>query len=241
MITYFASDLHLPPTASPLRDIFRDFLKGPARQAGALYILGDLFEYWVGDDAGLQNYAEEVQALSALTASGVPVYFQHGNRDFLVGKTFAARTGVQLLPDPYRLDLAGTQTLLSHGDPFCTADVSYQRWRRFSRKPLIQGIYLALPLALRRRIAGSLRSHSDAPKQYKPEDIMDVDIDAIHAAFRRHAVSWMIHGHTHRPAEHDYKIDDRKCQRIVLADWRPGRYEVLRADPTGIQRVTLHE
>lgn len=239
MITYFISDLHLPPAASPLRDIFQSFLKGHAREAGALYILGDLFEYWIGDDAGLRDYAEEVQALSALTASGVAVYFQHGNRDFLVGKTFEARTGVKLLTEPYLLDLSSQQTLLSHGDLFCTGDVSYQRWRRFSRSPLVQGIYLALPLSLRRRIVGSVRAQSDTQKQYKPEDIMDVSIEAIRTAFQRHGVNRMIHGHTHRPAEHDYEIEGRKCQRIVLADWRPERCEVLRVDTAGIQRVKL--
>lgn len=236
---YFISDLHLPTGPSKLRRVFRKFLEGPARQAQALYILGDLFEYWIGDDAGLQDYAEEVQALSALTASGIAVYFQHGNRDLLVGKTFAARTGVQLLPDPYRFDLEGEPVLLSHGDPFCTADVSYQRWRRFSRNPLVQGIYGALPLSLRRYIAGSIRSQSDSQKQTKPEDIMDVSNEAIHAAFQQHGVERMIHGHTHRPAEHRHHVHGRDCQRIVLADWRMERCEALRVDRHGFQRVEL--
>lgn len=239
MITYLLSDLHLPPGPSKLRQVFRKFLEGRARQAAAIYILGDLFEYWIGDDAGLQDYAEEVQALSALTASGVAVYFQHGNRDFLVGKAFEARTGVQLLADLHLLDLSGKQVLLSHGDLFCTDDVSYQRWRRFSRSPLVQGIYLALPLSLRRRIAGSVRAQSDAQKQYKPEDIMDVSDPSIRAAFEQHGVERMIHGHTHRPAEHDYVAGGRKCQRVVLADWRQERCEVLRVDETGIQRINL--
>ncbi len=239
MLTYFISDLHLPPGPSKLRQVFRKFLEGQAREAGALYILGDLFEYWIGDDAGMQDYAEDVQALSTLTAAGVPVYFQHGNRDFLVGKAFCARTGVQLLPDPYRFDLAGSPALLSHGDPFCTADLGYQRWRRFSRNPLVQGIYLMLPLALRRRIAGRVRSQSDSQKQYKPEDIMDVSVEAIHAAFLRHGVSLLIHGHTHRPAEHRHEVNGRASQRIVLADWRPERCEALRVDIAGIQRIEL--
>lgn len=239
MITYLLSDLHLPTGPSKLRQVFRKFLEGRAREAAAVHILGDLFEYWIGDDAGLQDYGEETQALSALTASGVAVYFQHGNRDFLVGKTFQARTGVQLLPDPYRLNLASKSTLLSHGDLFCTDDVSYQRWRRFSRSPLTQGIYLALPLSLRRRIAGSVRAQSDAQKQYKPEDIMDVSIEAIRAAFQRHGVDRMIHGHTHRPAEHDYEVEGQKRQRIVLADWRPERCEVLRVTDAGIERIAL--
>lgn len=236
---YFVSDLHLPLGPSNLRQVFHKFLEGAARQASALYILGDLFEVWIGDDAGMQDYAAEVQALSALTASGVPVYFQHGNRDFLVGKTFAARTGVQLLPDPYHFDLLGTPALLSHGDPYCTADAGYQRWRRFARNSLVQGTYLALPISLRRRIAGGVRSQSGTRKQYKPEDIMDVSVEAICAAFRRHGASVMIHGHTHRPAEHRHAVDGRKNQRIVLADWRPERCEALRVDSAGIQRVEL--
>ena len=237
--TLFISDLHLPVAASPLREAFAKFLAGPARAAQALYILGELFEVWIGDDAGLREYSAERACLHALTAAGIPVFFQHGNRDFLVGHDFAAATGVQLLPDPLRLDLHGVPTLVSHGDLFCTDDLGYQRWRRFSRRPAAQAVYRALPLSWRERIAGGIRANSDAGKQTKTVEIMDVNDAAIRAAFRQHGARRLIHGHTHRPADHDYDIDGKPCRRHVLADWHPGRCEALRVDASGVQRVPI--
>lgn len=211
------------------------FLAGPARTARRVFILGDLFEVWIGDDSGLRDYAMEVEALRALVRYGVPVHFQHGNRDFLVGRAFAAATGVQMMTDPVVMDLEGQATLLSHGDIFCSDDVGYQRWRRFSRNKLAQWIFRQLPQERRRRIAGSVRGKSDAGKQMKAESIMDVNADAIAAAFRQYSVTRLIHGHTHRPAEH------ATCegQRIVLADWRLERMEYLRADNSGCRRLLL--
>jgi UDP-2,3-diacylglucosamine hydrolase len=235
----FISDLHLPVSSSPLRETFAKFLAGPARDCQALYILGDLFEVWIGDDAGLREYSVERSCLRALTGAGVPVYFQHGNRDFLVGREFAAATGVTLLADPVTLDLGGVPTLVSHGDVWCTDDVGYQRWRRFSRRPSVQAVYRALPLPLRERIAGGIRATSDSDKQAKPAAIMDVNDDAIRDAFRRHGTPRMIHGHTHRPAEHRYEIDGRACVRHVLSDWRPGHCEAIAVDAAGIRRVPL--
>ena len=237
--TLFVSDLHLPPAASSLRDRFAQFLAGPARAASALYILGDLFEVWIGDDAGLAEYGVERACLRALTKAGVPVYFQHGNRDFLVGAQFAAATGVQLLPDPLKLELGGVPTLISHGDQWCTDDAGYQRWRRFSRNGVVQAVYRAMPRAWRERFAGAVRSHSDEGKQYKPTDIMDVSDAAIRAAFQAHGVTRMIHGHTHRPAAHDYDVGGRACQRLVLADWHDDRCEALRVDDSGARRVPI--
>jgi UDP-2,3-diacylglucosamine hydrolase len=237
--TLFVADLHLPAEASPLRDRFAQFLAGPARAASALYILGDLFEVWIGDDAGLAEYGVERACLRALTKAGVPVYFQHGNRDFLVGTQFAAATGVQLLPDPVKLELGGVPTLVSHGDQWCTDDTGYQRWRRFSRNGAVQAIYGALPRSWRERFAGAVRSHSDEGKQYKPADIMDVNDGAIRAAFEAHGVTRIIHGHTHRPATHDYAIAGRTCQRFVLADWHEDRSEALRVDEAGVSRVNV--
>ncbi len=223
--------------ASPLREAFARFLAGPARQAGALYILGDLFEVWIGDDAGLHEYSAERSCLRALTGAGVPVFFQHGNRDFLVGRDFAAATGVKLLPDPLVLDLHGGPTLISHGDLYCTDDVRYQRWRRFSRRPATQALFRVLPRSSRERIAGSVRADSAAHKQATAADIMDVNDGAIREAFRAHGVARMIHGHTHRPATHEYSIDGRACRRHVLADWHPGRCQALRVDASGVQTV----
>lgn len=237
--TLLISDLHLPVAASPLREAFARFLAGPARAAAALYILGDLFEVWVGDDAGLREYSAERACLRALTGAGVPVFFQHGNRDFLVGRDFAAATGVQILPDPLVVPLGGVPTVLSHGDAWCTDDLAYQRWRRFSRRPAAQAVYRALPLAWRERIAGGIRDKSDHDKQAKASAIMDVNDAAIRAAFRGHGVVRMIHGHTHRPADHDYDIDGRRCRRHVLADWHPGRCEALQVDAAGVERITL--
>ena len=237
--TLFVSDLHLPAGSSPLHEAFAKFLAGPAREAAALYILGDLFEYWVGDDAGLREYSVERSCLRALTAGGVPVFYQHGNRDFLVGRDFAAATGLQLLPDPFTTELHGVPTLISHGDLWCTDDVAYQRWRRFSRRPALQAVYRALPLSWRERIAGGIRAKSDAGKQYKPADIMDVSDAAIRQAFAQHGAERMIHGHTHRPADHRYDVGGRACVRHVLADWVPGRCEALQVDAGGVQRVML--
>ena len=239
MATLFLADLHLPMTPSRLREVFIEFCRGPARDAEEVYILGDLFEYWIGDDVGIGDNAAEVVALRQLSASGVRVFFLHGNRDFLIGERFAARTGVQLLNDPVVIELAGTPTLISHGDIFCTDDRAYQRWRRFCRNRFGQKIFLALPLALRARIAGRVRSTSLVQKRMKPDDIMDVNQDAIRAAFAAHGIARMIHGHTHRPAEHRYDEIAGRPERIVLADWRPERMEYLRADATGLRRVTL--
>ncbi|MGQ0587835.1 MAG: UDP-2,3-diacylglucosamine diphosphatase [Gammaproteobacteria bacterium] len=238
--TLFISDLHLPVAASPLRERFARFLAGPARAASALYVLGDLFEVWVGDDAGLREYGAERACLRALTGAGVPVFLQHGNRDFLVGRDFAAATGVQILADPLRLDLGGVPTLISHGDLFCTDDVRYQRFRRFVRNPGVQAAYRALPVSWRERFAGAVRSDSAMHKRLTAADIMDVNDGAIREAFRAQGVARMIHGHTHRPATHDYAVDGRACQRIVLADWRPDLCEALRVDASGVHRVPVN-
>lgn len=239
MATFLLSDLHLPLSPSPLREGFLRFLAGPARSARRVYILGDLFEYWIGDDAGLRDHEPEVKALAALVRYGVPVFLQHGNRDFMIGSRFCATTGVRLLKDPQVVDLEGANTLLSHGDIFCTDDLEYQRWRRFSRNPLAQWLFLRLPEQRRRRIAGGLRGKSSEQRRYKPEDIMDVNAGAIEAAFRKHRVATLIHGHTHRPAEHRLEVDRKACERIVLADWRDERMEYLRVDNSGFKRITL--
>ena len=239
MATLFLADLHLPTTPSRFREVFIEFCRGPAREAEEVYILGDLFEYWIGDDVGISDNAAEVVALRQLSAAGVRVFFLHGNRDFLIGDRFAAKTGVQLLTDPVVIKLAGTPTLISHGDIFCTDDRAYQRWRTFCRNRFGQKIFLALPLALRSRIAGRVRSTSLVQKRMKPEDIMDVNQGAIRAAFEAHGITRMIHGHTHRPAEHRYEIAGRTCERVVLADWRPERMEYLRAAAAGLRRIAL--
>ncbi len=240
MATLFLSDLHLPDEPSPLREGFLRFLAGPALEAEAVYILGDLFEYWIGDDVGLRQHAPEVAGLQRLQQSGVRVYFMHGNRDFMIGRRFAAATGTELLRDPHLIKLHGRPTLLSHGDLWCTDDVGYQRWRRFSRNPLAQWAFRKLPEGRRLAIAGGLRGKSHDDKQGKSEAIMDVNPEAIRRAFARYGVGLIIHGHTHRPANHRVPVADQVAERVVLADWRPQHLEYLKATAGELQRCVLN-
>ncbi len=238
MSTLLLSDLHLPAGPSPLREAFLSFLDGPARLAKQVYLLGDLFEYWIGDDTGLRDYAPEVAALRALGHSGVELFFMHGNRDFVIGPRFAHAAGVTLLQDPVVVELCGKPTLLSHGDLFCTDDVGYQKWRRFSRNKLGLAIFRRLPEALRQRVAGSARRRSTSGKLQKTDAIMDVNGSAILEAFSRYGVTRMIHGHTHRPATHLHPLaDGQQGERIVLADWRPQQIEFLACEKGKLQRV----
>lgn len=230
------ADLHLPAGPSCLRERFIAFLRGPAADAQYVYILGDLFEYWIGDDVGLEVYAAECAALRERSAAGTAIGFIHGNRDFLVGHRFAAATGVRLLPDPLTLELGGVPTLLSHGDRYCIADRAYQRWRGFARNRIAQAGFLALPRTVREHIAGDLRHRSGDAQRGKARDITDVTPSAIEQALSKQGCQRMIHGHTHRPAEH--QLSDRR-QRIVLADWRPQRCEYLRVDDSGLSRQRL--
>jgi UDP-2,3-diacylglucosamine hydrolase len=234
------SDLHLPDGDSPLRKAFVDFIDGPARSAAAVYLLGDIFEYWVGDDVGLPAYALEIKALRRLTTHGVPVFIIVGNRDFLLGDRFSAVTGAQLLPDPVVVEIAGKRTLLTHGDLLCTADSGYQRWRRFSRARFFQRLFLRLPSNWRLAIAGSLRAKSRDATVRKADDILDVEPEAVGQALRDHAVDCIIHGHTHRPADHALRIDGRTRRRFVLADWHTDQAEVTVASRGGgLERVQL--
>ncbi|ULQ46430.1 UDP-2,3-diacylglucosamine diphosphatase [Flagellatimonas centrodinii] len=234
--TLLLSDLHLPAAPSPLRQRLRALLAGSARSASAVYILGDLFEYWIGDDVGVEVYAEEIAALKALTAAGVPVLLQHGNRDFLLGQTFTHATGTRLLPDPAVVTLGTRSTLLSHGDRWCIDDVGYQRFRRFARNPLAQAVFLRLPVSLRERVAGGLRTESGQQKQRKASAIMDVNTECVAAAFDAHSVTRIIHGHTHRPMTHAVQLAAGAGERIVLPDWRPGDCRVLWVTADGTAR-----
>lgn len=216
------SDLHLPACPHPFREAFIAFCQGPARQATQVYLLGDIFEQWIGDES-LSFYAAELAALQDVTRAGVLVFFQHGNRDFLVGKSFAQATGVRLLSDHHVLSVQGQNLLLTHGDLLCTQDVGYQRWRRFSRQRWLQWLYLRLPLERRLRIAGGLRQQ----KNNKAYAVLDATEDGVQAAFQRHPARVLIHGHTHRPATHFHAVNGRTCTRIVLADWREDRMEWL--------------
>lgn len=233
----FISDLHLCPSRPATTAAFFDFLAGPARQTDALYILGDLFEYWLGDDDLSAPFNTSVaQALAALSDHGVAVYFMAGNRDFLLGAHFAARAGLSLLNDPCRIILAGTPTLLLHGDSLCTDDAAYQAFRRQARDPAWQSHFLSQPLASRQAQAQALRRQSEAAKGEKMAAIMDVNTDAVTQAFRQQDCVRIIHGHTHRPAQQLIEVDGRPCERWVLADWHD-RATWLECDAQGCRAM----
>ena len=218
--TLFLSDLHLSPTRPALVAAFHAFCAGPAREAGGVYLLGDLFDDWIGDDQLREPLPAEVAgALKSVTAAGVAVGVVTGNRDFLLGDAFSKATGATLLSAPLVVNIGGTPTVLLHGDELCTADVGYQRLRRYTYDARWQRRYLALPYALRRGIANWLRNRSRTATSDKAERIMDVELRAVESAFREADVIRMIHGHTHRPARHHLVVDGRECERFVLADW----------------------
>ena len=218
--TLFISDLHLAPSRPQSVAALHALLRGPARNASALYILGDLFDSWIGDDQLREPLAAAVAgAIAELSGHGVPVYIQNGNRDFLLGERFANVCGAKLLPEAVVHDLHGTPTLLMHGDLLCTDDVEYQRFRKFWADPKRRRRALSHPYFVRRAVAALLRFGSQRANARKTSAIMDVNADAVVAAMREHGVTRMIHGHTHRPARHVVSIDGRSGERWVLADW----------------------
>ncbi len=220
MTTLFIADLHLSAQRPKIITLFLDFLRHRAARAEALYILGDLFEYWIGDDAaGQVENRPIVHGLRALTASGVPVFVMHGNRDFLLGQAFESLTGSRLLAEPARLSLCGEEVLLMHGDSLCTDDVDYQKFRTLVRDPEWQRQFLAKSLAEREQIARNVRELSQAAMTDKPPEIMDVNPAAVEAAIRTHGIRHLIHGHTHRPARHEFLLDGTPVRRTVLGDW----------------------
>lgn len=219
MATVFISDLHLDPARPDITSQALAFLAQETRGADALYILGDLFEAWVGDDDPEPEKRRVVAAIRALTDAGLPCYFMHGNRDFMVGESFAAESGCTLLQDPTVVEVHGTRVILMHGDTLCTDDREYQAFRAMVRNPAWQQAMLAKPLPERLALARHLRENSAASMQGKAEEIMDVNQDAVHAAMRKHGVYTILHGHTHRPAVHRFELDGREAVRIVLGDW----------------------
>lgn len=238
MATLFISDVHLSAQRPDIGELFRAFLASRAREAQALYILGDLFEAWIGDDAVLPEYRASIESLRSLSATSVPVYVMHGNRDFLLGTRFEAMTGARLLAEPTRIDLYGTPTLLLHGDTLCTDDVDYQRFRAMVRNPAWQQQLLSKTPEERIALAKQYREMSLAQTAIKASDIMDVNQGAVAATLREHKLLQMIHGHTHRPAIHDFSLDGTPARRIVLGDW----YEqgsLLSCDESGCRLDSL--
>ena len=217
----FISDLHLCSTRPAITRQFVDFLRTTAAETEALYILGDLFEYWAGDDDLTDaRHQEIVSALNQLATSGTRLFFMHGNRDFLLAEDFARATNATLLSDPTLLTLYGKRVLLSHGDMLCTDDTEYQAFRQQVREPAWQRQFLSQPLADRKAQIEMLRQRSEQEKSRKAESIMDVNQEAVHALLREHDYpELLIHGHTHRPAKHMVQVDGHASERWVLGDW----------------------
>lgn len=219
MATLFIADLHLHTEEPAITAGFLHFLGGVAREADALYILGDLFEAWIGDDDPNPLHQRVAAAIRALVDSGVPCYFIHGNRDFLLGKRFARESGMQLLPQEKVLELYGRKVLIMHGDTLCTDDAGYQAFRAKVHQPWLQTLFLALPLFIRHRVAAKMRADSRAANSSKSLAIMDVNQQAVIEAMEKHRVQWLIHGHTHRPAVHQLTANEAPAFRAVLGAW----------------------
>jgi len=232
--TLFIADLHLQTEEPAITAGFLRFLAGEARQADALYILGDLFEAWIGDDDPNPLHQQIASAIKSLVESGVPCYFIHGNRDFLLGKRFARQSGMQLLPETQVLDLYGRKILIMHGDTLCTDDAGYQAFRKKVHTPWIQALFLALPLFIRRRVAAKMRAGSKAANSSKSLKIMDVNPQAVIDALEKHRVQWLIHGHTHRPAVHELTANNAPAFRAVLGAWH-SEGSMVRVSETGVE------
>lgn len=240
MTTLFISDLHLDAERPAVTELFGAFMQRQAMAADALYILGDLFEAWVGDDDPSETGAYVAARIREVADAGVPVFFIRGNRDFLLGDTFARRAGMRILPDPAVVMLYGKPAILMHGDLLCTSDTAYQAFRAQTRHPAWQAQFLAQPLAARLAFAAQARAASAAHQgglkrddKAQFETLTDVAPETVDATLARFGIDTLIHGHTHRPAIHALAIGDRACRRIVLGDW----YEqgsVLRVEPDGM-------
>lgn len=219
MKTLFISDLHLEAQCPELTRLFLDFLAHHATQAEALYILGDWFAAWIGDDDRTELSEHISIALQKIAQQGIAIYFMPGNRDFLLGEQYLKTVGACLLTDPTVINLYGTPTLLMHGDTLCTDDKNYQRFRKIVRSPWLQKIFLALPLSVRRFIASHLRKKSRQTQAYVASEISDAKQEEIERVMKLYHVNLLIHGHTHRPAIHSFELNGVTMQRIVLSDW----------------------
>jgi UDP-2,3-diacylglucosamine hydrolase len=236
--TLFISDLHLAEERPATTQRLERFLAEEVPGADALYVLGDLFEYWVGDDGLALDFPARVASLLRAAARAAPAFFMHGNRDFMVASRFCTETGIRLIPDPTVIDLYGERALLMHGDTLCTGDHAYQAFRAHVRNPAWQAAALAKPLEERIAIARGMRSRSEGAKEDKGEEIMDVAPDAVERAFLSSGCRLLIHGHTHRPGRHEHAAGGATCVRWVLPDWYEGG-GYLEATPGGQRAVAL--
>lgn len=238
MSTFFISDLHLSSDRQDITYAFFQFLDSLQQNCQALYILGDLFDYWVGDDDDATWHKPIKQKLKQVTESGIRVYFLAGNRDFAVGRRFSQQTGVTILPEVANVDLPSGKAVILHGDTLCTDDVSYQKYRRVIRNPMVMALLKLLPLSVRKKLAGNIRSASDDKKSQTAMEIMDVNELAVRSQFEQSHVSLMIHGHTHRPKIHYNQLKFSRATRIVLGDWYE-QCSVLEVDEAGFHLHSL--
>ncbi len=237
--TLFISDLHLCASRPAITSAFLQFLENTASKVHALYILGDLFEYWAGDDDIDADFHQQIiTAFRRTAAAGVSIYLMHGNRDFLIGETFCQHAGIILIPDPTMINLYGQKALLSHGDDLCTDDIAYQQFRSQVRDKKWQADFLDQPLSLRKLQIEAIRARSEQEKTQKSMEIMDVNTDAVNALLQKYQPDLLIHGHTHRPDCHTVNLVDRQIKRWVLGDWyEQGSY--LACDRNGCKAVSL--
>ena len=235
--TYFIADLHLTEERPDITALFLHFIANEASQADALYILGDLFEVWIGDDLDSPLHRQIATALSALSAKGVPVYFIHGNRDFLVGKRYAKRASMQLLDEHTVVELYGTPCLIMHGDTLCTMDLGYQEFRKKSRRKWWQCMMLSLPLWYRKRYAAKVRRISKEMQKEKSMEIMDVTPEEVLAQMSAYRVHTLIHGHTHRPNIHHFELQGTAAKRMVVGDWYT-QGSMLKVSAGGAELIT---
>lgn len=239
MTTLFISDLHLGAAYPQITKCLLHFLEHDAPKASALYVLGDLFEFWIGDDDLTPVHQTVINAFKALSQKGVPIYFIHGNRDFMIGKAFAKTTGITLLPEHIVIDLYGVPTLIMHGDTLCTQDESYQKYRKKVHNPVLQFFYSCLPLSFRRKIGDKIRQSSELKKSKdQSSTILDVDQDEVIKVMSDVGVSQLIHGHTHRKDIHAVSLSNGQGRRIVLGDWFT-QGSVLKCDQGGCTFETL--
>lgn len=233
----FISDLHLETDRSDISQAFFSFLESHASQASTLYILGDFFNVWLGDDDRSSLIDEVAAALHALSDQGLSIFLMHGNRDFLLGDDFASRCGATLIQEPYVLEAFGERYLLMHGDVLCTKDMDYMAFRKLVRQADWQQEFLQKPLAERQAFAAHARQQSKAMSSNKAEDIMDVTEEAVMQTIQNHEVRYLIHGHTHRPAVHEFTLDGQPAFRYVLSDWE-GLIQYVRLDESGLSLLT---
>lgn len=238
MATLFISDLHLSAERPETIRLFLDFLANEARHAEALYILGDLFEVWLGDDLVMPEYRPVISALREFTENGTLVFVMHGNRDFLLGSQFEEESGCRLIDDPHLLDLNGTPTLLMHGDLLCTDDEPYQAMRRQLREPRWIAAFLNKSPQERIDFARDLRERSRRETGAKAETIMDVNKDTVMDFIQKYHAGQLIHGHTHRPADHSHEVDGQTVHRYVLPEWH-GKGGLIRCDEQGCRAETI--